>query len=377
MLGFILFFGAINGVQNAYIARKLMFKELFKLSVLAMLISGISGVLAAYLGLGLWALVIQQLVNHAAIMIILWFSIGWRPVYKFSLSRVKQLLSFGYKLLLSSTIDTLYRELRTLIIGKVYSSSTLGFYNKGEQFPKLIMSHIDGSIQAEMLPTLSSRQDDRPKVKAMMPRSIVTSCFVVFPVMIGLSVIAEPLVRLLLTEKWIPAVPYLQVFSLSYMLWPIHTANLQAINALGRSDIFLKLELLKKILGVTILSISVPLGVFAIAIGSVVGGIVASFINAMPNKKLLDYSYTEQILDVFPSLVAAIVMGFVVFFVSFMGLHVIFQILVQIIVGAIVYLSIAHVFKFESYVYLKTYLTDIFSNRKESYVMEKKNDNKQ
>jgi O-antigen/teichoic acid export membrane protein len=259
-------------------------------------------------------------------------------------------------LLLSALIETVFRELRTLIIGKMHNASTLGYYSKGEQIPKLIMTNVDGSIQAVMLPALSAHQEERSRVKSMMRRAIVSSSYVVFPVMIGLAVVAEPMVRLLLTEKWLPAVPFLQVFCFSYMLWPIHTANLQAINALGRSDIFLKLEIIKKILGLVILLISIPMGPYAIAIGGAIGGIMSSFVNAWPNKRLLDYRYLEQIRDILPPLLIAIVMGLAVYSIQFLQLSSIVQLIIQLVVGVSVYVGLCITFKLESYNYLITIL---------------------
>lgn len=352
VLGIILFFGAVNGIQNAWVSRHMMFKELFKRSIGALLISGTAGIIAAYAGLGIWALVIQQLTNQAAVTVIMWFTVKWRPIRAFSLDKVKALFSFGWKLLLSSLLDQLYRDLRTLVIGRIYSSSTLGFYNKGEQFPKIIVSNINGSIQAVMLPALSAHQDDRQRVKAMMRRAIKTSSFIMFPMMVGMAVVAEPMVRLLLTEKWLPAVPFLQVFCFTYMLWPIHTANLQAINALGRSDIFLKLEIIKKIVGIVILVVSVPMGVYAIALGGVVSGISSSFINAWPNKKLLNYSYAEQLKDIAPALGLSLLMGAIVFLIGTLPIADWQKLMVQVPVGAVAYIIASKIAKVESMHYL-------------------------
>ncbi len=352
VLGLILFFGAVNGIQNAWVSRHMMFKELFKRSIGALLISGTAGIIAAYAGLGIWALVIQQLTNQAAVTVIMWFTVKWRPIRAFSLGKVKALFSFGWKLLLSSLLDQLYRDLRTLVIGRIYSSSTLGFYNKGEQFPKIIVSNINGSIQAVMLPALSAHQDDRQRVKAMMRRAIKTSSFIMFPMMVGMAVVAEPMVLLLLTEKWLPAVPFLQVFCFTYMLWPIHTANLQAINALGRSDIFLKLEIIKKIIGIIILVISVPMGVYAIAMGGVISGISSSFINAWPNKKLLNYSYAEQLKDIAPALGLSLLMGAIVFLIGTLPIADWQKLVVQVFMGVLSCILGARLFKMESYQYL-------------------------
>jgi O-antigen/teichoic acid export membrane protein len=302
VLSITLFFGAFNSIQNAVVARNLQFKETVFQQYRCHMISGTVGIYMAYTGFGVWALVGQQISNQLFVTMILWFTVRWRPKLLFSLGRVKRLFSFGWKLLMSALIDTVYRDLRSLIIGKMYNPAMLGFFNRGQQFPSIIVSNINGSIQSVMLPVLASQQDNRPRVKNMMRRAIVTSSFMIFPTMVGLAVIAEPLVKLLLTDKWLPSVPFLQIFCIVYAFMPIHTANLQAINALGRSDIFLKLEIIKKTMGLFILAITVFYGVYAIALGQVLSGIISSFINAYPNKKLLNYSYNEQWNDIYPSL---------------------------------------------------------------------------
>ena len=317
VLAIILFFGAFNSIQNAYVARNMMFKKLFFSSTGSVIFSGIVGVIAAYLGLGVWALVLQQITYNLSVSVILWFNVKWRPRLLFSLSKVKVLFSFGWKLLASSLLNTLYMDIRTLIIGRIYNSSMLGFYNRGVQFPKLIVTNMDGAIQSVMLPALSDEQDNKKRVKEMVRRAIVTSSFLVFPMMVGLAVVAEPMIKIVLTDKWLPAAPFLQIFCASYALIPIHTANLQAINALGRSDVFLKLEIIKKVIGILILAISINFGIYAMAWGMVLSGAISSFINAYPNKKLLNYSYLEQWKDIIPSLLISLLMGLTVYVLNF------------------------------------------------------------
>lgn len=365
ILSITLFFGAFNSIQNAVIARRMQFKKLFFSSLGSIILSGITGIILAYAGLGVWALVAQQLVNQLSITVILWFTVKWRPKLIFSFERIKELFSYGWKLLVSSLIDTLYMNLRSLIVGKIYSPSMLGYYNRGDQFPQLIVSNINGSIQSVMLPTLSSEQDDKQKVKELVRRSIVTSSFLLFPMMIGLAVVGEPLIKIILTDKWLPCVPFMQIFCLSYALWPIHTANLQAINALGRSDIFLKLEIIKKTMGIVILVISMFFGVYAIAIGTLVSGIISTFINSHPNLKLLNYSYKEQIKDIMPSLLISIIMGVIVYSILFLNLSSYITLLIQVLVGVIVYIGLAKLFKLECFIYLVNTIKGILKKRKE------------
>ncbi len=364
VLGFILFFGAFNSIQNAYISRNMMFKKLFYSSLGAVVLSGIAGIVAAYMGLGIWALVIQQLVNQASTTIIMWFTVKWRPKLMFSFVRVKTLFAFGWKLLVSSLIDVFYKDLRTLIIGKIYTSSMLGYYNRGDSFPKVIVSNINGSIQSVMLPTLSAFQDNKKRIKEMMRRAIVTSSFLIFPMMIGMAVVAEPMVKLILTDKWLSAVPFIRIFCISYTLWPIHTANLQAINAVGRSDIFLKLEITKKVVGLIILGVSLPFGVYALAFSSIISGIISAFINAYPNKRLLDYSYLEQIKDIAPSFIISIIMGAIAYLFNFLSLPAWQILMLQVIVGVIVYFGLVKILKLESFTYLLKTVKELINSKK-------------
>lgn len=365
VLSITLFLGAYNSIQNAIIARKMEFRKLFFSSMGAVVISGSIGIVLAYSGFGVWALVSQQLINQISIVIILSNILEWRPKLLFSFERIKTLFNYGWKILVSSLIDTLYMNIRSLIIGKIYSPSMLGYYNRGDQFPQVIVSNINGSIQSVMLPALSSEQDNAKKIKAMMRRVIVTSSFIIFPMMIGLAVVAESLVCIILTDKWLPCVPFLQVFCLSYALWPIHTANLQAINAVGRSDIYLKLEIIKKFVGMAILLTSLNYGVYAIAIGTLISGIISTFINSYPNLKLLNYSYLEQVKDIMPSLLISMLMGGITYSIKFFEMSNSLTLISQIVTGFIVYILLAKIFKLESYDYVVNTFKSLLNKRKE------------
>lgn len=364
VLSITIFIGAFNSIQNAYIARNMLFKKLFTSSLGSVTISGVVGIIAAYSGLGVWALVLQQLISQLAVAIILWFTVKWRPHLIFSTTRVKSLFSYGSKLLASGLLDTLYSNLRTLIIGRMYTPYMLGYYNRGQQFPQLIVSNINGSIQSVMLPALSAHQDDRKRVKEMMRRAIVSSSFLIFPMMVGMAVVAEPLVEIVLTDKWLPAVPFLQIACFTFALWPIHTANLQAINAMGRSDIFLRLEIIKKIMGLIVLGVSLPFGVYAIALGGIFSGLIGTFINAYPNKELLNYSYKEQWLDIMPSLLISLIMGGIVYLFNFSNILAWQILILQIVSGGIIYILLAKIFKIESFTYLVGTMKQLINSRK-------------
>ncbi|MEN2776305.1 lipopolysaccharide biosynthesis protein [Acetivibrio clariflavus] len=366
VLSLTLFASAITSVQFAIISKKMLFKEQFLNTLLATVFSGIAGVFFAYMGFGVWSLVIQQLVSQVFVTLSLFRVLDWRPKFYFSIQKIKVLFSFGWKLLVSGLIDTTDKEIRGLLIGKLYSRDVLGFYNRGNQFPLLIVSNINGSIQSVLFPTLASQQDNREKVKSIMRRAIITSSFLIFPIMVGLSVVSEPLVRLLLTEKWLGIIPFLQIFCASYALWPIHTANLQAINAVGRSDISLKLEIIKKIIGLIILVSTAFYGVYVLALGTLATGIISSFINAYPNKRLLNYSYFEQIKDIFPYIVISVIMGCIVYPIKWLGLYDIITLLLQFFAGVFIYVILAKALNLECLDYLLGTLKELKINIKKN-----------
>jgi len=251
VLALMLFTGALNSVQVAKISREMDFHKVFVSNIGGSLMSGIVGIIIAYMGGGLWALVAQSLLSSAVACLVMRFTVKLKLRLVCNLARVKVLFAYGWKLLMSSLLDTLYQDLRSLVIGKKYNSDTLGYYNRGKNFPQFIISAVNGAVQSVMLPAMSAEQDDSKRVKDLMRTSITMSAYVIFPVMAGLAAVASPLVRLLLTDKWLPCVPYMQIYCFSLAFYPVHSCNLQAINAVGRSDIFLKLEIIKKSIGIT------------------------------------------------------------------------------------------------------------------------------
>lgn len=351
-ISFVLILGAINSIQIAFLSKRMQFKLLFFSSLGAAIISGTVGIVSAYVGAGVWALIIQQILNSFSSCVIMWFTVKWRPKMLFSFQRIKGLFSYGWKLLCSGLIDTLYKNLYNLIIGKMYNSTVLGYYNKADQFPQVVVSNINGSIQSVMLPALSKYQDDSKQMKNMVRRAIVTSSFFIFPIMIGMAACAENLVVILLTEKWLNCVQFLQILCFSYALWPIHTANLQALNAMGRSDIFLKLEVVKKIIGIISILVCAPFGVTALVWALLVVGMISTILNAWPNKKLLNYSLMEQFKDIMPSFFVAMIMGGLVYGISYLPIPPLINLIMQIITGVCVYFGIIRYLKLECYEYL-------------------------
>ena len=352
VMGLRLIVAGINSVQHAYVARHMLFKRFFWSTLGGTLASGVIGVVMAYKGFGIWALVAQYMTNSTVDTIVLWFTVKWRPKRLFSFKRLSGMFSFGWKLLVSSLIETGYNELRSLIIGKMYTAADLAHYNKGRQFPNLVVTNVNTSIQSVLFPAMSDCQDKRNQVRAMCRRAISISSYIMLPLMLGLALVAEPFVKLLLTDKWLPCVPYLQISCFVMALMPIHTANLQAINAIGRSDIFLKLEIIKKVTGVIVLIAVMHLGVMAIALSGVFLTLLSSVINAYPNSKLLDYKITDQIKDLLNAFIPLLLMAASVCFIDVIELNLVLDLVAKVIVGAVVYVLSSYLFKNESFMYI-------------------------
>lgn len=342
----------VKGIQQAYVSKNMLFKRFFFSTIGGTIFSAVLGIAMAYMGYGVWALVAQQLSNTAIDTLILWLTVKWRPKKMFSYERLKGLFSFGWKLLISSLLDTAYNNLRNLIIGKLYSSSDLAFYNQGEKFPKVIAMNINASIDSVLLPTMSIEQDNPERIKQMTRRAIKTSTYVMAPLMMGLAFCAEPIVRLVLTDKWIFCIPFLRIFCITYMFWPVHTANLNAINAMGRSDWFLRLEIIKKIVGLAILLSTMWFGVMAMAYSLLLSSVLSQIINSWPNRKLLKYGYLEQVRDFAPGILLAVLMGICVHFVEYMSLPMIVTLVIQIVLGSIIYIVGSAILKLEEFQYL-------------------------
>lgn len=354
VLGLILPINAFRNIQNSYIAKHMIFKRFFFATLFGSISSAIIGIYLAYSGAGVWALIVQQLVGSGVNAIVLWITVPWHPSMTFSLYRLKKLFSFGWKLLCASFFDTLYKQIWQLIIGKQYSASDLAYFNKGQSFPQIIVTNINTAINSILLPVMSSEQDNISRLRQMTRRAIKISIFVMAPLMMLLCFTSANVVRLLLTEKWLPCVPFLCIFCINFMFWPIHTANLNAINAMGRSDIFLVLEIAKKIVGITIVVFTMQYSVMAMAYGLLLDGVLSQIINSWPNRKLLGYGYLHQLRDLLPSIVLAVVSGAVAYGIGMMQLpiHLAFVIALQVIVGAVTYLALSYLFRIDSLLYL-------------------------
>lgn len=352
VLGLTLIIAGIKNVQTAYVSRTMQFKKFFFSTLGGTIGAAFVGIEMALIGFGAWALIAQSLFNNLVDTIILWCTVKWRPKKLFSFKCVRDLFGYSWKLLMSSLLDTLYANLRSLIIGKIYSTSDLAYYDKGRSWPNLIVENVNTSIDSVLLPTMASVQDDVFRVKSMTRRAIKTSTYVMAPLLMGLAACSVPLTRLILTEKWLPSVPFLIIFCITFMFYPVHTANLNAIKAMGRSDLFLILEIIKKIIGLIALLITAPISVMAMGYSLLFTSVASQIINSWPNKKLLNYGYLEQLKDILPGILLAAFMGICVYPIQKIGFNDAITLIIQVIMGGVIYIWGSKIFKLESFGYI-------------------------
>ncbi len=352
VLGLTVVVAGVKNVQQAYVSKTMQFKRFFFATLGGTAVSAAVGIAMAYKGFGVWALVAQQLSNVTINTCVLWLTVGWRPKAMFSLERLRALLGYGWKLLASGLLDTVYNKLREIFIAVFYTDTDLAFYNRGNALPNLIVENINSSIDSVLLPVLSAEQDHAEQVREMTRRAIKVSSYIIMPLMMGLAVCAEPFVRFFLTEKWLPCVPYLRIFCFTYSFYPLHTANLNAIKAMGRSDLFLILEIVKKAVGITALLLTMRLGVYPMALSLLATSVLSQIINAWPNSRLLNYSYLRQLADLLPTILLAAAMGACVYPVSLLGLSDIVTLVIQVPLGVLVYVLGSKLLRIDSFEYL-------------------------
>ncbi|MCQ2603495.1 MAG: lipopolysaccharide biosynthesis protein [Spirochaetia bacterium] len=354
VLSVIIFIGTVNSIQDAILSKNMQFKKSFKIVISSVLISALIGIWMAYHGFGVWALVWQKIVSYIVSCAIMFWLIKWRPKLMFSFTRIKKLFSFGVNTFFASVLNFAYNDLCSLVIGKTFSSADLGIYSKGMTFPQFIVSNLDGSIQSVMFPAFAAYQDNRERLKEMVRRSIVTSCFFVVPAMVGLAIVARPLVLLLLTEKWLPCVFFLQWACVKFAFWPIQTANMQVLKAMGYGGTLLKFETIKKIICVAGFCVAAFWfrSLKAIVILDALATLISVIISTLPNSRYINYSIHQQLMDVFPSVVLSAVMGLCIVGMRFFGLGSVLTMVLQTAVGMLVYFGLAFLFRLESLGYL-------------------------
>lgn len=342
----------VKNVQEAYVAKNMLFKRFFFATLGGTIGAAVIGIWLAYRGFGVWALVVQHLFNTTVDTIILWITVKWRPQITYSFTRLKKLFSFGWKILATNLVDTTYNDLRSLVIGKKYSPSDLAYYERGRILPNLIVNNTNVSISNVLFPTLSSYQDDKNRVYDITRRAISTGLYVMTPLMIGLALCSEELVRLVFTDKWLPCVPFLMIYCFVYMFQPMQTSHNSMLKALGRSDLFLRLELIKKFIGITILLITMWFGVKVIAVGMLIDSVLCWIINSIVFKRFINYSHRDQIKDIILNILPGICMGIIVYFVGGMIKNVYIGLAIKVVVGMAGYILLSTLMKCDSYNYI-------------------------
>ncbi len=356
VLSLSLVISGIKNVQEAYVARNLLFKKFFFATLAGTIGAAIVGIWMAFNGYGVWALVAQNLFNLTVDTLVLWLTVKWRPVRAFSLIRLKGLLSFGWKLLASRIISSVYLNIRQLLIGKLYSSEDLAFYNRGYEFPAKIVPNVVTAINSVLLPTMAAKQDKKDAIVAITKRASKISSFIIWPAMMGLAACGESLILLLLTEKWLPALPFLVVFCFDYALWPVIYTYNNAINAIGRSDIYLTIQVLQKTMGILVLMMSLKKGVLAIAICVPFISIVELLLSSMAMGKLFGYHLKEQFKEICPIIVLAVSMGIIVYAIKLLNMNAMVTILLQIITGVTIYIGAAKLLGWDELRYIEDFV---------------------
>ena len=346
IVGLVVIINSFQMVQVADLTRRLNFKVQFSVILPAALLSGLLAISMAVMGFGIWSLVAQMLASALASTALYWFVNTWRPSKDFSVESLREMFGFGSKLFLSGLIDTVFNNLSIIVIGKFFSATVLGYYYFAQQIQVFVVSQLSGAVQTVSYPALATLQDDNITLKAFYRKIIQVVSYIVFPCMIALAVLAEPLFHLLLKDDWLPAVPYLQLLCVVGLLYPLHAINLNILKVKGRSDLFLYLEIIKFIMNLVVLFISVQYGIFGILIGQIIFSVIEYIPNSYFSIKLIDYSALEQLRDFIPTLLVATAMGFFMYVLGLvMPLDRFVYLLVVVLSGFTFYVIINYLLK--------------------------------
>ena len=351
--GLVLIINALGNIQLTLLIKHIDFKTKTKISVSSDTLAGIIAIILAYKGFGVWSLVCRSLLGQFFTSVLLWFFSNWRPSMIFSIKSFKELFGFGYKLALSGLIDTIFKYIYYPIIGKYFTPTTLGHYTRSQQFVGPFSSILTMNIQRVSFPVLSTIQDDPEKLKMGFRKIMKSTMLITFALMLGLAAIAKPLILILIGEEWLPCVPYLQLMCLSYMLYPLHAMNLNAITVKGRSDLFLKLEIIKKIMYIPLILIGIYLGVFALLIGDIVISFIAYFLNSYFSARLIRYSTRAQIMDVLPLLLVSLCVSALVWCITFLGWNQWATIILQLAAGTVLTVGAYEMMRQSNYLEIK------------------------
>ncbi|WP_028585074.1 lipopolysaccharide biosynthesis protein [Desulfogranum mediterraneum] len=340
---------AFGLIQTTLLNKHIDFKTLFKVGLGATLVSGVIGITMAYKGFGVWSLVVQSLSRTFMNTILLWVLTSWRPAWRLSLASLKQMFGFGSRLLFAGILDTIFVNIYLVVIGKLFSPTALGYYTQAKNLQHLPVANICSIVGRVTFPVFSSLQNDKARLKRSLRKALTTLVLVVFPLMVGLGVLAKPLILVLLGEQWLPSVPYVRLLCVIGAFWPLHVINLNVLNSLGRSDLFFRLEIFKKILVVLSIFITYRWGIEAMLWGQIVTSFVAYYLNSYYTGKLLGYTISDQIRDLLPYFWSAFLMGLFVFGSVFIVPSILLSLIVGVILGVVSYYWTCKVFKMPAF----------------------------
>ncbi len=359
----ILIYG-VKSVQSAYVSRNMQFRKFFYATSTGTIFAAAIGIILAYKGYGVWALVIQNVANNFLGTIVLWVVVKWRPKRAFSFKKLLDLLSFGWKFLVINVTNTIVDKIRTLIIGKAYSSKDLAYYDKGNLFPDTITSSIETAMNAVILPSLSTEQDDKIRLRNMLQRSIKLSMFVLSPINFGLIACGKSLISLVLTDKWLPCLPFMCIFCIRNNFTAINVLNQNVYTATGRSGLYLKIDTIKKIINIVLVFVCMYFGgIMGIALSVLFSTLAYIVVNAIQIKKDLNYGLFAQLRDIAPSIILAVLMTLFVYPIQFINLPDLLTLVLQIIIGATFYIGFSAIFKMDSYMYILEMIKGRFSKK--------------
>ena len=354
VIGLILIINALSIIPYTIFVREINFKTQTIISLIASVGSGVIGVWMAFSGQGVWSLVGQQLGRQCLNTLFLWFFCHWKPTVSFSMTAFKEMFGFGSKLLLSGLLDTIYKDIYYIVIGRCFSSSILGQYTRAKQFSMVFSTNLTTVVQRVSFPVLSSIQDDSIRLREAYRKVIKSTMLVSFACMLGLAAIAKPLLILLISDKWLPAVYFLQIVCFSNMLYPLHSINLNILKVKGRSDVFLKLEVIKKVLAIFPILVGVYLGIEMMLWGSVIISVISYFLNAYYSASLINYSVYEQLKDIFPSFIVSLGVGFLMWSISLLSISYYLMLIIQLSTGFILAYLIYNWLRLDEFLEIKS-----------------------
>ena len=358
-------FNALGLVQRILLTKKIDFKTQLKVSLLSIIISALLSITLALNGFGVWSLVALFLCKDFFSSIFLWFYSSWRPSLIFSVISLRSMFSFGSRLFIVSLLNSIFTNIYQLIIGKFFSPAALGFYSRADTFYKYPVTLISGVFSQVTFPVFSKIQDDKQRLKSAIQKSLKTITLITFPLMVGLMLVAHPLVEILLTEKWLPSVPYLQLLCVIGLVYPLSVINLNALNAQGRSDLFLKIDIINKVLILIVVIITYQFGIKAMIIGQIINSLVSYYLYSYYTNKLLGLGIITQIRDMFPAFSISIVMGFLIYCVKYLSINnQLLLLITQIIVGGLTFVSLCFIFKISAFIEVISVVKDFIISKK-------------